>query len=390
MWQRRTASRSWRRHLRFEGLESRRLMAVTTALNSGTLTITGDTAADDIAIVGTANPGEITVTGRNGTLVNGVANGSTTISGVTAHINADFGTGNNVINVDNIYLAGHLQLAMADGVDRVILGATGVVSTGLHCTVATGRGNDIVRAEDYHVYIVGSLTVQPGDDLDSVFLIGASSLTSINIEKGNLSSRGESLECLLRGVTSAGRIGVTSSAGLNNIAIFTSAALAEISVFTNSGVNSLYLDTNYAATYIAVTAAENVPHSFRTVTIARCQAGQVIIRLGGLHQASPGGVDRVMLYGNLIVGPPQTSNDAYPAVATNVLFIETGDAADTVDLSYNVARGNVFASLSELDDTLSLDSNIADGIVSVDGGTGTNRLNLFGNQFFALAASRFS
>ncbi len=365
-------------------------MAVTTALNSGTLTITGGSTADDIAIFGTANPGEFTVTGRNGTVVDGVVNGSTTVAGVTAHINADLDAGNNVVNVDNVYLAGHLQVSTADGADRVILGATGVVSTGLDCTVATGRGNDIVRAEDYHVFIVGSLMVQPGDDLDSVFLTGASSLTSINVEKSSLATRSESLECLLRGVTSAGQIGVTSGAGLNNIAIFTSAASAEISVFADSGVNSLYLDTNYAGTYIAVTAAENVPHSFRTVTIARCQARQVIILLGGLHQASPAGVDQVTLYGNLIVGLPQTSIDAHPAVATSVLFIETGDAADSVDLSYNVARGNVFASLSELDDTLSLDSNIADGIVSVDGGAGTNRLNLFRNQFFGLVASRFS
>jgi hypothetical protein len=44
-----------RRTLAFEQFEPRRLMAVTTSLNNGSLSILGDSAGDDIAIVGTAN-----------------------------------------------------------------------------------------------------------------------------------------------------------------------------------------------------------------------------------------------------------------------------------------------------------------------------------------------
>jgi hypothetical protein len=79
-----------------EHLEDRRLMAVTTALNCGTLTITGDAAADDIAVVGTANPGEIAVTGRNGTTINGTPNGSVTIPGVTGDLELNLGDGDNI------------------------------------------------------------------------------------------------------------------------------------------------------------------------------------------------------------------------------------------------------------------------------------------------------
>jgi len=49
-------------------------------------------------------------------------------------------------------------------------------------------------------------------------------------------------------------------------------------------------------------------------------------------------------------------------------FTLAGVGGDTVELNYNVAHGNVFASLSELDDTLSLDSNTVSGFVSADGG----------------------
>src|SRR5688572_25270350 len=108
------------RRLSFEQFESRRLMAVTTSLSSGTLTITGDAAADDVAIVGTVNAGEITVIGRNGTLVDGVpqdGNGESrvTISGVTADLIAEFGDGDNIINVDNVYLAGRMEIETETG-----------------------------------------------------------------------------------------------------------------------------------------------------------------------------------------------------------------------------------------------------------------------------------
>jgi hypothetical protein len=382
-----TAKRAGRR-LGFETFESRRLMAVTTSLSNGSLLIDGDGDADDIAIVGTANPGEITVMGRNGTQVDGLVNGSTTIQGVTANVVADFGDGDNIINVDNVYLAGNLELNTGNGRDQVTLGATGVVSTGGTCIVRTRDGNDVVRAEDYRVFIVGFLSVQAGVGQDSIALTGASSLVSINVEK----SIGF-CEVLMRGVTSAGTIGVHSLAPDNSIAIITSAASSQINVYTRSGQNSFYLDTNFAGSYIAVTANTNVPTAFgvpdHTVTIARCQTAQIYVQLGGAFQTLPGGDDYIQLYGNLIVGPPQFSFYAYPAAETSVIFIESGDGHDTVDVSYNVAHGNFFATLSGLDDTLSLAGNLMTGFASADGGDGTNRLNLFGNQFGGFAANRF-
>jgi hypothetical protein len=92
----------------------------------------------------------------------------------------------------------------------------------------------------------------------------------------------------------------------------------------------------------------------------------------------------VTLYGNLIVGP---SLGLF--ANSSVLFVATGGENDTVDLSYNVAHGNIFASLGAGNDTLNLGGNVGSGFASADGGNGGNLLNLFGNQFAGTAFSNF-
>jgi hypothetical protein len=393
------------RRLSFEQFEARRMMAVTTSLNSGTLTITGDAAADDIAIVGTANAGEITVVGRNGTLVDGVpqdGNGESrvTIAGVTADLIAEFGDGDNIINVDNVYLNGRMEIETETGDDRITFGATGVVSSRGACLVLAGDGNDIVRLEDYKVFIVGQLSVslQVGDGMESANVIGASSQTSVLVSGGSAGSH----EIILRGVTSGGNLEVNVTAPINNVAIFTSAASANLLVFGSSGHNSIYVDTCYAARFIQVLSAssdtnfvpqppEPAPYNIdQTITVARCQTPQIVVRTdGGPHPEFFGGNDTIFVYGNNIVGPPvQVTVPGH--VAAHVLYVETGDGNDDVSASYNVANGDWFISLSQLDDILTLTGNQASGFVSADGGTGTNRLNLFSNQFGGFASTRFS
>jgi hypothetical protein len=86
------------------------MMAISTSLTAGKLEIVeADTADNDFAIVGTGNPGEITVSGRNGTAVNGVMDGSVTISGVTGDLDVRIQSNtNNNIHIDNVYIAGNL------------------------------------------------------------------------------------------------------------------------------------------------------------------------------------------------------------------------------------------------------------------------------------------
>jgi hypothetical protein len=376
MWRsRRSKYRNlWQRRLSFEQFESRRLMAVTTSLNSGTLTILGDSAADDVAIVGTANSGEITVIGRNGTLVDGVpqdGNGESrvTIAGVTADLIAEFGDGDNIINVDNVYLAGRMEIETETGDDLIVFGETGVVSTRGEFNVLSGDGDDAVRLEDYKVFIVGQLHVslQIGAGSESLNIVGASSQTFVNVHGGGDSSS----QMILRGVTSGGSLH-TGSGG--SLAIFTSAASGNLLVFNGSG--SVYVDTCYAARYVQVISEDS------TVTVARCQTSQIVVRTGS-------GDDAIFIHGNNLVGPP-VQVTVPGNVAAHVLYVETGNGNDNVSASYNVANGDWFISLSPLDDVLTLTGNQVSGFASADGGTGTNQLNLFGNQFGGFASTRFS
>ncbi|MEX2141899.1 MAG: hypothetical protein WD894_21720 [Pirellulales bacterium] len=369
--------RASRRRLSFEQCESRRLMAVTTSLSGGTLTINGDGTDDDVAIVGTANPGEIMVIGRNGTLVDGVAadmdgNSIVTIQGVTADLDATFFGGDDIINVDNVYLAGEMLIDTRTGEDSVVFGATGVVSTAGDCRVTTGGGGeevDVFRAESYKVFIGGNLNVNSGK---SARLIGASAAGAINVL--------EFAESYLDGVTSGNFIDVRpASTMVNGIALFRTSASSLIRVGMST---SVYIDTCYSGGAIEVPGP---PPSFvhpgppgptppgKTITIARCQADRISVR-------TPGGDDTVFVYGNSIVGT--ATNDPE-------LSIDTGDGNDNVTASYNVVLGDVFMSLAGLNDTVILVGNLVTGFASADGGTGGNLLILLGNQFGGSAFVQF-
>src|SRR5688572_3416818 len=99
------------RTLQIEPLESRRPLAITATLNSGLLQIlAADSADNDIAIVGTGVAGEVTITGRNGTTVNGLS--AVTVSGVTGGLSVSLapGAANNIIALDNVYVAGFINI----------------------------------------------------------------------------------------------------------------------------------------------------------------------------------------------------------------------------------------------------------------------------------------
>jgi hypothetical protein len=72
------------------------------------------------------------------------------------------------------------------------------------------------------------------------------------------------------------------------------------------------------------------------------------------------------------------------------LRVETGDGVDSVNASYNVVLDEFYVRLADLDDTLGLVGNQVSGLMLGDGGTGTNRLFLLGNQFRSSSLSFFS
>jgi hypothetical protein len=295
------------------------------------------------------------------------------------------------VNVDNVYVAGFISLSTGAGNDRVVLGATGVVSTSQGCTLSTGDGSDVIRAEAYKVFINHRLVIHTGGGpADSVTLIGASSRADITIENDGLTGASQ---MFLQGVTAGAQISLSSSTPINSIAVLTSATSESLFVGTESGQNSVYLDTCYARDLIRVISVSrhsdpnppgpiSAPYNIdATVTIARCQSIVVGVFTGGGDEPLVylGGNDTVTLYGNTVVNPTSFA-----------VMLDTGDGNDTVEASFNVALGNFFASLTDGDDTLTLSGNSLGGFASADGGAGTNRLSQRNNQFGGLFASRFS
>lgn len=126
-----------RRHLRFEGLEDRRLLAagvvdvqVFPLLAPGQLNLIGDLSNNEVRISQTVNVGEYRVDGLNGTLLQvngaGVTMPSVTVNGITGDIDVDLGTGNDTFTFDDTYAApgqtsnvpGNLIIVNDDGSNR--------------------------------------------------------------------------------------------------------------------------------------------------------------------------------------------------------------------------------------------------------------------------------
>jgi hypothetical protein len=174
--------------------------------------------------------------------------------------------------------------------------------------------------------------------------------------------------------------------------MFDSSAARTLQVSGRAGVNVVYLDACYAASFIQVQTFNADPPLFpqnpaqASVTIARCQTLQLIVRTGGnigvLPEPGAGTPDRVILYGNLVIGPPYSLPSGLGV--NQAIYVETGKADDHIDLSYNVTYERLFAQLGDGNDFLQLTGNQATQNATLDGGPGTDTLaeiaNFFGSR----------
>ncbi len=117
-----------KRKLRFESLENRQMMAgdVTAAVAGGVLTITGDTAANDISLLPTGIANTFLVRGNNGTTVN-MAAGFLAV-GVTSDVTIDLDDGDDILSVNNVVLPANLNIVDSfAGTNTVNLGVGGSI-----------------------------------------------------------------------------------------------------------------------------------------------------------------------------------------------------------------------------------------------------------------------
>ncbi len=398
-----------RRPLAFEQFETRRLMAIIVGYAPGIvpgstgqgLSISStDGEPNDFAIVGTGNAGEIIVTGRNGTVVNGVVDGAETFPGVTSDVQVrTFRNASNRVAVDNVYIAGHLWLVLSStGNSTAILGREGVVSTTGEVLIDAYGSNNVVRLENYNVFAGGAISVDVQNfetTNDDIVLVGAS--TGIGNVRVNVNNGNDSI--YFDGVTSSAAFYITAARqyqdnGEKYIALLRSSAatFAYVALATSTRYSSIYVDTCFFGESLRVFGNTNElseqpgPTGMAEVTIARCLSPQIVVRTG---QAN----DRVHLYGNYLTGTQFTGQRPI-----QTLYIDTRSGDDDVRLSYNIVLDNVYAALGNASDSLSAVGNRFDKIVYFNGGVGEyqtgpdglNRLTLVNNTIAIPAFFHFS
>jgi hypothetical protein len=393
-WKKRSAQQ--RRRLWIAQLEPRQLMAVTTSLVNGTLTITGDSQAEDVAIVGTANAGELIITGRNGTLVDGIVDGSTMIGGVTGGLTVDSAGGDDAVSLDNVYVARSIEITTAEGDDVVTLGATGVVSPAEVLTIISGAGNDQVYELNYAVFVGDSTLVDLGAGDDLAQLIGASAaggsygrafgpptVPSIAVE-----GRDGSDSILAIGVTAALALQLDGQSGQNSLALLNSAgnSIGVTSGYdpddqSGIGGGTIYVDTVYSATAIGVFTrgfSTSGPFPDNSLSVFRSLCSTLSIFLG------PGN-NFVHVYGNAVNGPPYLIIGGEPGgIFPELSIYATSHTSETqyhntIRVQYNVGI-RMTINLRDDDDSLSLIGNSMTESTDLDTGGGTNDVFQYDNS----------
>jgi hypothetical protein len=108
----------------------------------------GDNAANNIAIAQNLN-GDITVTGRNGTLVNG----RTSVRLPRVPLNAmeiDMGGGNDIVALSNLRIANDLFVNLGEGANRLLTGAA-PSSVGANVAIEGGMSSDLIRLTQWTI-----------------------------------------------------------------------------------------------------------------------------------------------------------------------------------------------------------------------------------------------
>ena len=181
---------------------------VSVSINNGRLLVIGDSLANQVQVIGTPN-GNATVAGLDGTTINGgssVFNAGQQLRGIFVQMNdgddhvrlhglvlasdmvlqgnagndtfevrhshvmyfsANMGSGNDVLQLDNLYAALSSSIVMEQGDDIVSINAH---SAGQHIEISTGDGNDILAANNMGMR--RQLQVDMGNGDDQVLLAG--------------------------------------------------------------------------------------------------------------------------------------------------------------------------------------------------------------------------
>lgn len=181
----RKRTNAWVRRLSMESLERRDVMAgnVTAVLAGGNLTLTGDSAANQILVDrNPSNFGQLRISPLGTTKING---GTTPVSyPVNGNLNINLNGGADDVRVDRVRLGAALNIDTNGGNDTVLLTNSG--ANQLHVT--TGGGDDNVTIDGFSVGGgPGSpgASISTGDGFDTVQITGLTAGRPVSIDTGN-------------------------------------------------------------------------------------------------------------------------------------------------------------------------------------------------------------
>ena len=325
-------------------------------LQNGTLVIEGNDGDDQITVTGIgAGAGIYQITTLDGTQ---------TFSGVTGSIVVSLGAGDDSLVMNNVYVAGALDIQTGDGGDTVILGSDDVVSTGGELRIDLGAGNDALDGK--RLYIGTNQIINGGDGDDDLIFDGFLSpqFTLGTSAAGNVAWSGGSGNDSVRVIYAfvVGAWVVDLGDGEDAVSIYGSAASGDVIVLGGNGADAFNIDTNFFDANMRIEGHDGSD----SVLLANGLGTEVaMIQTHGLND-------------NMTV-LNQTARE---------LHLDTGAGEDDVKVNSS-AIDRFFAALGDANDQLTFQGNRFRSTVDLDGGPGSaDRLSELNNTFMNLHRRR--
>jgi PKD repeat protein len=325
-------------------------------LVNGTLTVEGDDSDNVITITGIGvGTGVFEVVTQHG---------KQTVSGITGGITVDLDGGNDSLTMNNVYVAGAIDIQTGDGDDTVVLGNDDVVTSGGELRVDLGAGDD--RLDGKRLYIGSHQFIQGGDGNDALIFDGFLSpqFTLGTSAAGNVAWSGGSGNDTVHVIYAfvVGAWVVDLGAGDDAVAVYGSAVSGDIIVMGGSGTDGFNIDTNFFDANLRIEGNDGSD----SVLLANGLGTEV-----ALIQTHGQG-DKVTV-GN------QTAFQ---------LHVDTGAGEDEVNVTSS-AMDRFFALLGDSNDALTFRGNRFRSTVDLDGSAGdADRLSEQNNTFLAIHRRR--
>jgi hypothetical protein len=334
-----------RRRLRIESLENRYLMAgnLTSSLDGGVLTLTGD-ALDNLSFVnGTGVPGQVIVQ-PVATTIDGQA-APKTFNGVESVVINSL-DGNDQFSFQNLAVT-NLTVLLGNGNDFAVTGtqfgpnSVGVTGT---LTVEAGAGNDVIQL--FRSFGDYDMVVNAGDGNDFIQTYSNSADTvTVNLGQGF-----DTLNTAY--LTAFGVWHVDGGTEGDLFSVITSSAREEAFFFSGDGNDNLAFNANEFRKDVEFDAGAGNDNMFLRNSIVNID---VFTRLGS-------GLDTAEFRNNTV----------------SDLHVDGGSDRDVVTVTAN-AVDLAFILMGSGDDDLTFTNNLVNDFALLDGGSGNDRLTRSGN-----------